>query len=36
MEALIYFANTTDLLATLRSGKRIQVGKVVGEVPAYA
>lgn len=36
MEALIYFANTTDLLAALRSGKRVQVGKIVGEVPAYA
>ena len=35
-EALTYFCGAADLLAKLREGKRIQVGKLVGEVPAYA
>lgn len=35
-EGVVKGRHTTDLLAALRSGKRIQVGKIVGEVPAYA
>ena len=35
-EALTYFDNAANLLAQLREGKRVQISKLVGEVPAYA